>query len=1122
MGNSNGMTSLKGDTIGPWKMSSTLGIGSTGKVVIAHNENTGQQGAVKIISKSVFNAQGSTIIGGNDPDVLPYGIEREIIIMKLLNHPNVLRLYDVWETTKDLYMVLEYVEKGELFNLLVERGPLPESEAVRFFRQIIIGISYCHALGIVHRDLKPENILLDHRYDVKLADFGMAALESKDKLLETSCGSPHYAAPEIVSGLPYHGFESDVWSCGVILYALLTGRLPFDEEDGNIRNLLLKVQKGKFEMPGVDEISAEAQDLIAKILTVDPEQRIKTREILKHPLLRKYPSIKDSKSIRNLPREDTYLNPLSLEGGSEMIDENILRNLVVLWHGRNKEDIVSKLKEPGANLEKTFYALLHRFKHDSEQEHLAQQQLQKGQSSVNFPSKKQLVDSPSPKKTGSSTTTPKKKRTSMISASSSHKRPVSFQRTNIQHSTPTKTPQSQKRLSKSMLSSKRISQLISNSSSPTSTPQKRVSKLGNSAPPVPKEVLKDYKRQSERRSKRFSLLPNMKRGSITTKLIATYAKLSEDNDWEYIEKETKRTSQDFASLVDQIFEHEKYEQIRKEKEELERKVNEAKAKEEQERREREKRELEEEEERKRHQEEETERQEELQKQMELEIEKLKAEYAATKASSTIENNGSNGRSVSAPIEFDFAENKRDSIFGIKDDIKNLLNTRNFSVQTRPVSRLDPGLFTSDRKSYSAPDETGANAEKAIIETIRRSKFLGSHFNLSRELEKADKTKTGQEREVQTKRQSAAKVVQTGVQELPKNASAIGKLRDENVEPRKISEVKVPQFTRRSKQFTVSNNRYSVLSLYSTRASFTNLVDHLKNDAELETLQGHSARSTNKIPQEPEFMFETVDEQEESSKLYEVKDKSARGSENAKFAKLNFADRFSSQNSEDRSGKIQLPSLPPLHADGIQNDNIASPSGLGIYQPTKAETSAPLKSMILEESSDEKPSNLDKDDTGRGSDAAPLNELMKKANERKPLEEITPKIENKRKVSFFRKFSQNSDKKAKENLDYDLQFKASVSAPKMFRALERLLRDWSNYGLKQVKSDSDSQTITGKLSSDNLLSLRSTAFKIEILPGAGNGSVIQLTKKSGSTKTFNRLAIEVEKILEKEKVLVFSS
>lgn len=232
--------------IGPWRLGKTLGRGATGRVLLATNQNTGQKAAVKVVSKSELQDDELNRKSG-DEGGLPYGIEREIIIMKLLNHPNVLRLYDVWETSKALYLVLEYVEGGELFDLLVERGPLQEIEAIKYFRQIILGTAYCHALGICHRDLKPENLLLDSALNVKLADFGMAALESNGKLLETSCGSPHYAAPEIVSGLKYHGAASDVWSCGVILFALLTGRLPFDDE--NIRNLLLKVQAGNYEMP---------------------------------------------------------------------------------------------------------------------------------------------------------------------------------------------------------------------------------------------------------------------------------------------------------------------------------------------------------------------------------------------------------------------------------------------------------------------------------------------------------------------------------------------------------------------------------------------------------------------------------------------------------------------------------------------------------------------------------------------------------------------------------------------------------------------------------------------------------------------------------------------------------
>ena len=540
---------IKGDQIGSWKLGETLGLGSTGKVQLAYNKTTDKHAAIKIISKAIFrdqsasgNNSNSFIAQSSTPDSLPYGIEREIIIMKLLNHPNVLRLYDVWETNNDLYMVLEYAEKGELFNLLVERGPLPENEAIRFFRQIIIGISYCHALGIVHRDLKPENLLLDNKFNIKIADFGMAALETEDRLLETSCGSPHYAAPEIVSGIPYHGFASDVWSCGVILFALLTGRLPFDEEDGNIRNLLLKVQSGQFEMPDNDEISNEAQDLISKILLVDPQQRISARDILKHPLLQKYPSIKDSKSIRNLPREDTYLHPLAET--NSVVDETILQNLIVLWHGRDGEEIKDKLNERGANAEKTLYALLHRFKMDAEQESLKNEHLRKRQS-VTSPSHIHSNNHRSPNK-NAATPQRRKNRTSMISIASSHKRPISYIKlpsgTSLSSSLNQVTPGSSAR---GKNSAKRLSKISSqHNESPTpSTRNKRLSKMRSDR----QSFIISQTKKGSRNSKRISMLPNMKRGSVTTKLIATYAKLSEDDDWEYIEKETKRTSSDFAT-----------------------------------------------------------------------------------------------------------------------------------------------------------------------------------------------------------------------------------------------------------------------------------------------------------------------------------------------------------------------------------------------------------------------------------------------------------------------------------------------------------------------------------------------------------------------------------------------
>ena len=151
------------------------------------------------------------------------------------------------------------------------------------FLHSINGVDYCHRFNICHRDLKPENLLLDRERNIKIADFGMAALERNDRMLETSCGSPHYASPEIVAGLTYHGSSSDIWSCGIILFALLTGRLPFD--DDNIRNLLAKVKIGKFNMP--QELPSDAKDLIRRMLEVDPGKRITVRVtvlIIQRPL----------------------------------------------------------------------------------------------------------------------------------------------------------------------------------------------------------------------------------------------------------------------------------------------------------------------------------------------------------------------------------------------------------------------------------------------------------------------------------------------------------------------------------------------------------------------------------------------------------------------------------------------------------------------------------------------------------------------------------------------------------------------------------------------------------------------------------------------------------------------
>jgi serine/threonine-protein kinase HSL1 (negative regulator of Swe1 kinase) len=350
--------------IGPWKLGRTLGRGSTGRVRLAKNVNTGELAAVKIVPKANFkkleNPKYKRASINSMNNRLPYGIEREIIIMKLINHKNIMGLYDVWENKNDLYLILEYIEGGELFDYLIKRGKLREQEAINYFRQIINGISYLHQFNICHRDLKPENLLLDFNKNIKIADFGMAALEVRERLLETSCGSPHYASPEIVAGKNYHGAPSDIWSCGIILFALLTGHLPFDDE--NIRQLLLKVQSGRYIMP--DYLSWEAQDLISQMLRVNPDDRITIEHIFDHPLLSKYPDASGSDNDQ-FDVSTANLNPIE---SADKIDQEILKNLTVLFHNCDEETMISRLMSPSKCPEKTFYYLLMKYRNEHSSE----------------------------------------------------------------------------------------------------------------------------------------------------------------------------------------------------------------------------------------------------------------------------------------------------------------------------------------------------------------------------------------------------------------------------------------------------------------------------------------------------------------------------------------------------------------------------------------------------------------------------------------------------------------------------------------------------------------------------------------------------------------------------------
>ncbi|XP_035274782.1 serine/threonine-protein kinase BRSK2-like isoform X6 [Anguilla rostrata] len=322
--------------VGPYRLEKTLGKGQTGLVKLGIHCVTCQKVAIKIVNREKLS------------ESVLMKVEREIAILKLIEHPHVLKLHDVYENKKYLYLVLEHVSGGELFDYLVKKGRLTPKEARKFFRQIISALDFCHSHSICHRDLKPENLLLDEKNNIRIADFGMASLQVGDSLLETSCGSPHYACPEVIRGEKYDGRKADVWSCGVILFALLVGALPFD--DDNLRNLLEKVKLGVFHMPHF--IPPDCQSLLRGMIEVDAGKRLTLEQIQKHvwyiggknepepeqPIPRKV-------AIRTLP-------------SAEDIDPDVLESMHSLGCFRDKNKLMKDLLSDDDNQEKMIYFLL--------------------------------------------------------------------------------------------------------------------------------------------------------------------------------------------------------------------------------------------------------------------------------------------------------------------------------------------------------------------------------------------------------------------------------------------------------------------------------------------------------------------------------------------------------------------------------------------------------------------------------------------------------------------------------------------------------------------------------------------------------------------------------------------
>jgi len=267
--------SSKDQVLENYDIKEKLGSGTFAVVKMCVDKKTGEKWAIKILDKTAKEANLEMM-------------QREVEIMEKVEHKNVIYMREMYDTPTKMYLIMELVTGGELFDRIVNRGTYSEKDASNVVRQIVSAIEYLHTLGIVHRDLKPENLLYaneSHDSDIKIADFGLSRILPDDALLKTACGTPGYVAPEVLRGKGY-GKEVDMWSVGVILYILLCGFPPF--YDDNVQVLFEQILSGHFDFPPTywAGVSESAKDLIRKLLNVDPKKRLTATQALDHPWLR--------------------------------------------------------------------------------------------------------------------------------------------------------------------------------------------------------------------------------------------------------------------------------------------------------------------------------------------------------------------------------------------------------------------------------------------------------------------------------------------------------------------------------------------------------------------------------------------------------------------------------------------------------------------------------------------------------------------------------------------------------------------------------------------------------------------------------------------------------------------
>uniref|UniRef100_A0A672HVX6 MAP/microtubule affinity-regulating kinase 3 n=1 Tax=Salarias fasciatus TaxID=181472 RepID=A0A672HVX6_SALFA len=314
--------------IGNYRLLKTIGKGNFAKVKLARHILTGREVAIKIIDKTQLN-----------PTSLQK-LFREVRIMKTLNHPNIVQLFEVIETEKTLYLIMEYASGGEVFDYLVAHGRMKEKEARAKFRQIVSAVHYCHQKNIVHRDLKAENLLLDADSNIKIADFGFSNEFTAGNKLDTFCGSPPYAAPELFQGKKYDGPEVDIWSLGVILYTLVSGSLPFDGQ--NLKELRERVLRGKYRVPFY--MSTDCEGILRRFLVLNPTKRCSLEQIMRDKWI-------------NVGYDSEELKPY-IEPGEDFNDAS--RIDVMVGMGFNREEIRDSLSSQKYNEITATYLLLGR------------------------------------------------------------------------------------------------------------------------------------------------------------------------------------------------------------------------------------------------------------------------------------------------------------------------------------------------------------------------------------------------------------------------------------------------------------------------------------------------------------------------------------------------------------------------------------------------------------------------------------------------------------------------------------------------------------------------------------------------------------------------------------------